>query len=373
MVSYSLSKLPAGEQNLIINSTQVISSPTQYDAITKYLNEKLAGISSNPITPEAIYRELSDVHGVRFYFGTVDGLGAKVRLTSGRLPQFCTPTSCEVVQVGGDVKVPPRPTSFGLTIVGRAQILGTQLFAGTMGPPAGTPLLLSDGISSGTSLSTFTNTHGSDAWVQKIDIGRINQLGTEAFTARVVSFEDQLSIDFPDLILTWPQDAIGSAGDQAVAVASKLTLLSFAVVTLLLAFLALVTIRERKDHLQFRAALSRIGTPKRSIALELYGESFAPIVFGALLAGALSLVTPTVLSHFNFHAGVTDLYSGWPRYALVGAVAGAMCIGLTIARETAWRRTEIGTLILVLGLFGWYLQQNHVLSLIHISEPTRPY
>ena len=37
-----------------------------------------------------------------------------------------------------------------------------------------------------------------------------------------------------------------------------------------------------------------------------------------------------------------------------------MCIGLTIARETAWRRTEIGTLILVLGLFGWYLQQNHV-------------
>ena len=102
MVSYSLSKLPAGEQNLIINSTQVISSPTQYDAITKYLNEKLAGISSNPIIPEAIYRELSDVHGVRFYFGTVDDLGAKVRLTSGRLPQSCTPTSCEDVQVGGD-------------------------------------------------------------------------------------------------------------------------------------------------------------------------------------------------------------------------------------------------------------------------------
>jgi len=360
LVSYSLSKLPAGEQNLTINSSQVISSRAQYDAITKYLNQKLAGISGSPITPEAIYRELSDVHGVRFYFGTVDGLGAKVRLTSGRLPQSCTPTSCEVVQVGGDSKVPPRPASFGLTIVGRAQIVGAQLFAGTMGPPAETPLLLSDGISSGTSLSTFANTHGSDAWVQKIDVGRINQLGTEAFTARVVAFEDQLSIDYPDLILTWPQDAIGSAGDQAVAVASKLTLLSFAVVTLLLAFLALVTIRERKDHLQFRAALSRIGTPKRSIALELYGESFAPIVFGALLTGALSFVMPTVLSHFNFHAGVTDLYSGWPRYILVGAVAGAMCIGLTIARESGWRRTEIVTLVLVLGLFGWYLQQNHV-------------
>lgn len=360
MVSYSLSKLPAGEQNVTVNSSQVISSSAQYAAITKYLQKNLAGISSSPITPELIYRELSDVHGVRFYFGVVDDLAADIHLTSGRLPRSCTSTICEVVQIGGDRKIAPRPAAFGLTIVGYAKSQGGQIFAGTMGPPAGSALLLGDGIADGTALPEFANRSGSNGWVQTIDIRRINQLGSEAFTTQVVAFEDQLSIDYPNLILTWPQDAIGSAGEQAVSVAEKLTLLTFAVVTLLLAFLALVTIRQRKDHAQFRVALSRIGTPKRSIALALYGESAAPVLLGVVIATLASLLIPRALAAFNFQSGIADLYEGWLRHLLIAGAAISLIVGLTVAKESGWRRTEIATALSTAVLFGIYLQQSRV-------------
>ena len=122
LVSYSLSKLPAGQENITINSSQVIASSSQYQAADRYLRSKLKSISDNPVVSEIIYRELTDPHNVHYYFGAIDNLSSSVQLVSGRLPGPCSGLKCEVIQVGGNPKVPPRPTAFGLTIVGRGVI-----------------------------------------------------------------------------------------------------------------------------------------------------------------------------------------------------------------------------------------------------------
>lgn len=369
LVSYELSKLPSGEHNLTINSSQVVSSPQESLAIGRYLESHLQGFVQDRITPEIIYSELSDQHGVRFYFGAVDDLGTKIHLLSGRLPRSCASIGCEVIQVGGERKLVPRPTSLGLQIVGFGEISGNQIFAGTMGPPQGTALLLANGVAAGTSLAPFANTHGSNGWVGKIDLVKINQVGTEAYASRIVAFEDHLSIDYPNLIVSWPQDALSAASDQAASVSTKLTLLNFAVVALLLAFLSLVALRQRKNHVQFRTALSRIGTPKRSLAWEVLLESAAPIILGAFIAAALSPLLPRALALFNLRAGWGVIYLGWPRYLLLGAVGVALIVGLTLARDVAWRSAQIMSCTAVLFFFGLYLKENQIGDWRYLTTP----
>ena len=360
LVSFSLSKLPVGQGNFTVNSTQVISSPRQRQEISQYLQKKLAGAVEGGVAPEIIYSELADTHGVRFFFGAVDQLGTKVHLTSGRLPRTCTHIRCEVIQIGGERKLAPRPDSLGITVVGFGEISNNLIFAGTMGPPVGTALLIASGIASGSSLGPLALSHGSNGWVAKADLKRIEQLGVDEFSARVVAFADQLSIDYPNLILTWPQDALIAAGDQGKSVQGKLTLLKFAVATLLLAFAALIAFRRRKDQVGFRASLSRIGTPKRTLAWEIYLESAVPILFGGALALLLSILLPKVLALFNFQVGLLDIYKGWESSLTLGLVLLTLIIGVTLSWDRAWRRAQAVSALLVIAFFALYMAQSHL-------------
>ncbi len=360
LVSYSLSKLPAGQENLTINSSQAISSAVESQAIDAYLRKNMQIFSKDTPTREIIYRALSDPHGTSFYFGAIENIDNAIRLTTGRLPGFCTAALCEVIQIGGDPKLAPRPEKYGLKIVGQGEIENSLLYAGTMGPPRGTALLLSSGISSASSLPKFADSDGTSAWVEKIDVGRITQLGADPFIARMVAFEDRLSIDYPHLVVTWPQDALSNASEQAVTFTEKLSLLKFAVVTLLLAFLALITFRQRKDHSQFRASLSRIGTPKQTLAWELFYESAFPLFAGVLFAGVLSPLIPKMLAGINYQTGLADIYFGWPKYLLLFVVAQALVVGLTLWRDQAWRGVQFISLISALVSLVLYLQQNNV-------------
>jgi len=368
LVSYSLAKLPAGQENITINSTQVISSPSDYQATDQYVRSKLKSLSDNPVQSEIIYRELSDPHNVHYYFGAIDNLSSSVNLVSGRLPEPCSATKCEVIQIGGSATVPPRPSAFGLTIVGRGVINRDLLFSGTLGPPNGTALLLGDGIAGATELSR-SSFSATDGWVQKLDVKRINSMGTDNYIAKVVALEDHLSIDFPSLVVTWPQDALSNSSDQAVAFSGKLTLLKFAVVTLLLAFLALIALRHRRDHLQFRTSLSRIGIPKSVLARELALESLLPIGIGTFLAVVISFILPKILGAFGFDDGLSDIYVGWPRYLLLIVVGEALVFGLSLLLDRPWRRIQIISFAVAAIFFGSYLQQNHVTDSRYLTIP----
>ena len=356
LVSYSLSKLPIGDRNLTLTSSQTLSSPNQYQAVDRYLTKNLKGLIVGPLTREIIYSELSDPHGVRFYFGGANNLAQSIRLTSGRLPSLCDSMKCEVVQIGGNAQATPRPISLGLVIVGTGTLLDNKLFAGTMGPPAGTPLLISDGIPASNALSHFANLHGADSWVANIPFNSVSKMGAVDYMSAIVAFQDQLSIDYPDIILTWPQDALSEASDQANATSQKFQLLDFAIWVLLLSYLALVSFHQRKEHQLFRATLSRIGTPKGILFRELLIESIAPLVLGAATAGAISLTIPKLLSAFNYHATLSQTYPGWPKYLLIISISVGLMVSTSTSGDPAWRRQKwisfvLSSLLLLALLF----------------------
>ncbi|HEY4898284.1 MAG TPA: hypothetical protein VIH79_01030, partial [Candidatus Nanopelagicaceae bacterium] len=228
----------------------------------------------------------------------------------------------------------------GLVIVGTGISLNNQLFAGTMGPPAGKPLLVADGIAASGALSHFANLHGADGWVGNIRFKSVSKIGVLDYMSAIVAFEDQLSIDYPEIILTWPQDALSEASDQANTTSQKFQLLDFAIWALLLSYLALVSFRQRKEHQLFRAALSRIGTPKGILFWELLIESIAPLILGAVTAGAISLAVPKLLSAINYHATLSQIYPGWPKYLLIILISVGLMVSTSTSGDPAWRRQK---------------------------------
>lgn len=359
LVSYSLSKLPTGDRTLTLTSNRIITSRDQYRSINTYLSEHLTGLATGELTREVLYHEISDPHGVGFYFGGVDGLTKSIVLASGRLPTTCNPSMCEVIQVGGQKNSPPRPESLGLKIVGTGSFQDSQLFTGTMAPSTGTPILVADGISASSILSRFVSLQGANGWVGKIDLARIGTDGANSYIESMLAFENQLSIDHSEVTLTWPQDALGEANDQAKSIFDKFVLLDFVVGALLIAFLILFSLRQRREHQQFRAGLSRIGTPKKTLSIELVIEYGAPLILGALIAFLISLLIPGVLSSTHFHANFFQIYEGWPKYLFLVLASLGLITGSTIIGDKAWRRQSwIPYFLGLLFLAGYFLQSG---------------
>ncbi len=359
LVRYSLNNLPRGEKNITINSSQVISSPEKYSSIDSYLTKKLQGISAGSLAREIIYTQLSDPHGIRFYLGAGDRISSSIKVISGRLPSSCTVEHCEVIQIGRSTGGVPRPDAFKLHIVGTGDITNPLLFSGTMGPAAGSSLLLADGIRSVQMLPTFVNSHAADAWVGKINLDAVNAHGADAYIAKVVAFEDQLSIDYPDLIVTWPQDALSQASSDAASFKDKTILLKFAIVTLLLGFLAIVSFRQRRDHQRFRESLSRIGTPKAAINQELFLESLLPVIGGVLLGLLLSPLLPSLLKAFSYRTPYSQLFSGSTSLLTVALATFALIFAITVIGDRAWKRERTGFFILAAASFAGYLYLTH--------------
>ena len=358
LVSYSLAQLPAGDRTLTITSSQIISSTDQLSALGDYLPKRLSGLITGGITREFLYSQISDPHGVGFHLAGVDNLASSITLTSGRLPKKCQPDWCEAVQVGGSKNSTPSSESLGLVIVGTGNFNDSQLFTGPLAVNDGAPILVVDGASLAGSLKYFSSLQGTNAWVAQMNLGRIAKSGATSYINSILAFENQLSIDHSELDLTWPQDALGTASDQSGNISDKFILLDFVVGALLVAFLILFSFRYRRDHLQFRAGLSRIGTPKKTLTLELIVEYAAPLLLGLLLSGLLSLFVSASLSLFNFHADLDHIYHGWANDLVLVLACLFLVIGSAILGDKAWRRQTWIPIFLGLALIADYLIQS---------------
>ncbi len=358
LIKYSLSKLPAGDRTLTLTSSKIIASPDQFRSIDTYLLAHLSKLTSGDLSPEILYHEISDSHGVGFYLAGIDSIPTSVRLTSGRLPRECTPSLCEVIQIGGQGNSSPRLGHLGIEIVGKGTFPNTQLFTGTMAPSDGAALLVAHGIAAVSALPHFANFQGANAWVGTMDVSKIGTEGADAYIASMLAFENQLSLDHPEVTLTWPQDALAEASDQTKGISDKFVLLNFVVGALLIAFLILFSLRHRREQQLFQAGLSRIGTPKKVILFEMVVENFAPLILGTCIALIISLLIPSALSLAHFHAGLLPIYQGWPKYFFLVFAALGMVSGSSLLGDKAWRRQLwVPFSVGIIFLFA-FLQQN---------------
>lgn len=354
LVSYALSKLPDGDRALTISSSRILTSTSDYAAIDNYLTKNLSGLTSGGLSREVLYHEISDSHGVGFYFGGVDGLASRVHLKSGRFPSACTPIRCEVLQVGGQTGAAPLPDSFGLIVVGSGEFTDSRLFAGTFAPLPGVPVLVADGIAAASSMPSVGNFQGSDGWIGQINLSSIERDGLNNYRNSILAFENKVSLDHSGLTLTWPSDALAEASNKSSGLVVRLILLSYIVGALLVAFLVLLSLRQKDQHRRYRSGLSRIGTPKKTLAEELVIENVGPLILGLAMALLFTPLIPRVLTVMGFHADLSQIYQGWQKDLFLLVAALSLTSAFAILGDPAWRRRVWIPFLLAAGLLYAY-------------------
>ena len=351
LVNYSLAKIPEGDRTLTVTSNQIMASEPDFNSVSQTLAKNFSNLTSGELTREILYHEVADSHGVGFYFGGADDLTHSLALNSGRFPNFCSPSACEVIQIGNGN--PPQLETFGLKIVGRATMSDRNLFSGTFAPDDNVPLYIANGVSNASSVQSFSKLQGANGWVGSIDRRSIEKGGLGSYINSVVFLENRIAIDQPGLSLTWPQDALTEANSEGAALRSKLVLLDYTIGAFLTILLALFSFRRRVEHFHFRSGLSRIGTPKNVLVKELAIEYSAPIFLGILIALALSPLISLLLHLFNFQVGLLQLLAGQSKNLLFFFLAFLLSVGIAIYRDKAWGKWP--TLIFALGIVTNFL------------------
>jgi hypothetical protein len=355
LAQYSLSKLPIGDQSLTLASNHILTSENERVAIERSIEQNLSSLIVHDVTHQILFHELSDVHGTGFYFGGVDGLKSKITITSGRFPSLCTPIKCEVLQIDGGPQSSADIGTLGLEVVGVAKLKDKRIFSGTYAPSPQTSVLVADGVTRALSLKSLTNLQGSNGWIATIDLAAIRHLGVEKYLASILNFQNDLSINFSGISLTWPEDALSVAQANSVEVVRKLGSLTFVVIALFISFLLLFSMRQKSAHQDFRDGLSRIGVRKATILQELGVESATPLFLGLVTASAISPLIPEVLAKLNFEVDLPQIYKGVAINLFLLLFALFLTITIVLLRDGSWKRANRAPALCALIIFAIYL------------------
>ena len=258
---YGVEALPAGDRAWPRSGTGCASRRPTIAALDATARHALAPLGRRPgAGPDAHPVHLRP-SAARFYFGAVDGLAGRVRLTEGRLPTSCTPTRCEVVVVGaGDARRRPRPRA-GRRRPGGAHRPAAASPARSI-PGDGAPLLLADGVAAAAQLESLSAFQRSYAWVTPVDLDRVQRPRRRRLPAPS-STRRASSSTGARLSLTAPDEVLRAEADRAPRSARRFALLGGAATALLLGFAAIGAIGLRRDHAATVELLRRRGASRR--------------------------------------------------------------------------------------------------------------
>lgn len=227
--------------------------------------------------------------------GAVDGLGRWLTLRSGRLPRRCTPSDCELVQIGG---APVQPKLPFLHVVGRAAFVpGAPLqsyFGG--GGEKRPPILLANGV------VPFVRTPLPDAaliartygWIVPVAPRTIHDWQLSTLDDRLNRAQSTLERASDVFTVAGPTDTIAAIRATSRVAAQRLLILGGDAAVLLLGFAVLASTRLRREFADVRRRLTWAGARRSQMLLvattEVVTITLVATVIGWLVgtgAGAL--------------------------------------------------------------------------------------
>jgi hypothetical protein len=262
--------------------------------------------------------------------GAVDGLARWITLRGGRLPAPCTPSVCELVQIGGAPVAANLPF---LHVVGRAMFRpGSPLgayFAATGGRRP--PILVANGLRGFSRLplpdaDTIARTYG---WVVPVAPGSIHAWELPGFGARLDRAQSRLEQATDLFSISAPVDAIAATRATGRVAGQRLLILGGDAAVLLLGFAVLASTRLRRDHLAVRRRLTWFGARRSQILLVAATEVAAITVAATLVGWAAGTGAGALLAR---HLGAPGLLAV-EHSVLTGR---ALAIGCALAVLTAF-------------------------------------
>jgi hypothetical protein len=260
--------------------------------------------------------------------GAVDGLSRWLDLRSGRLPHSCTPSNCELIQIGG---APAAPNFPFLHVVGRATFKpGAPLseYFGGAGPRP--PILLADGVvpfdrTPLPDASLIARTYG---WIIPVAPRSIHDWELASLGTRLDRAQSKLEQKSDIFTIAAPTDTIASIRATSRVAAERLLILGGDAAVLLLGFAVLASTRLRRDHRDVRQRLIWSGARRSQILLVAATEVLVLTIVASLVGWAAGTGAGALLAHhLGSPGGLVVVHSIFTLRALE--------IGILLAAVTA--------------------------------------
>ena len=329
------------------------------DAIAR--DETMTILDQEPFRVE-VFRQAT-WGGAFVNLGAVDGLSKWITLQSGRLPRACTPTDCELVQIGG---APVQPKLPFLHVVGRAAFIPgapLQSYFGSGGEKR-PPILLANGVTQfvRTPLPDDALVARTYGWVVPVAPRAIHDWQLSTLNDRLDAAQSVLERKSDIFTVTGPTDTIAAIRATSHVAAERLLILGGDAAVLLLGFAVLASTRLRREHADVRRRLTWSGASRTQMLL-VSGTEVVVVTAVASIAGWLGGTGAGAL--FARHLGspgglvvehsIFTARSLWIGLALAAVTAATMLVALradSIAfgglRLTAADAAALGALAAVL-------------------------
>jgi len=347
-----LADLPPGERSVTVSYNGIIDA-AELARLDGLVREAVPRISAPTVRRQMLFRQLAEGGGAgagAFVLAGADDLAGAVRLVSGRLPASCTPTRCEVVELGGPAVVPPA--GLGLIVVGQAERTDPLLLSGTFDPGPGVPILIGDGVERVSALAALSSFGRSTGWVSALDADRVRAIGLDAWVRAGAQVARDLWRDGEGLVVTAPVDVVREQDRRARLSTQRFGLLGSSMAVLLLATAVVGGASLRHDHAAFLTALRLRGARRDQVGslaiVEVAAVTVAGGVLGAVL-GAAGVAVIAARSALSYGVTLAEALRSAAPLGLGLLLASGALVGLTLRGRPMWSAVGGGALTAALG------------------------
>jgi hypothetical protein len=293
-----LAALPQSERGFRVDRFGLPLDARSYAASDREARRALAALGGGGTRRLITFRALV-VQGEQVEFAAVDDLGSAVRLESGRLPQRCDASACEVLQIGSRGAGRLTEDDLRFRRVGVAALRDPALFgdvAAATGSGVNRPiLLLARDVASLQRLASLQPYYRVYSWISPLrvdrlrtwDIGRI--LHEESRAQAVLQSDLAFRLSGPDQALLDAQSRGRIAGDRLVLVGGETS-------ALLLGFAVIAAVGLRRGLASERRRLLARGARRWQVAVASSAEIAAMTLTGGGVGVAVGLAAVAALA-----------------------------------------------------------------------------
>jgi hypothetical protein len=337
----ALDKVPPADAALRVAYVGIPRQGADYRvALDPAVRRALAPLASGQVVGVMQLRQ-TRFGGALVDLGAIDGMKRWIRLKSGRLPRPCSPSLCEVLQIGGTGPI-PNEAGNRIVRVGTGTLTSSVPFGrlaptsvsrasvgvGNFALPSQPPFLLAEGVAGLSAFPELSSIYRGYSWVMPLDPASVHPWNVDGFLARVTRARSALEVRNYLFDLTAPDDQLRAARESSRVAGRRLLLIGGEAAALLLAFAVLAAASMRRDVEAAWRRLTWFGARRWQRFLLVGAESTALAVAGTALGWGIGAAAA---------AAVADRAGSPPRAVLANSVASsggivlALLLGLAAA------------------------------------------
>jgi hypothetical protein len=279
---------------------------------------ELAKVEDNQPRHSIVLRPISDEFHGRFQLIGTEQIESETTLTSGRIPNKCDLSACEVIVVNPDGL---SRTPAGFEVVGIARVSDNSSLLKAIEPQ--TPLLITSDLTQILNLKSVEGYPGSELWAVEISKQGVSRLGLTEYLDSLNETDQLIGLESTRLLVDGPIGKLEETKSQVQVLSNRILSLEITICLIASFSIFVIALASRKSNGEFVKSINRISpgliSKQKFIGALAFLISAAGSVFG-LLIGAL--FTWLLYQQVNFQYLNTRLFLSISFTAILLIIAG---------------------------------------------------